>query len=60
LEQFDTVLEWFRAVVESGALRRVAETPPVAASTSPVDLWREFRTWLAAKNSGGGGGVERE
>jgi hypothetical protein len=58
LEQFDTVLEWFRAVVESGALRRVAETPPVAASTSPVDLWREFRTWLAAKNSGGGGGRE--
>jgi hypothetical protein len=52
LEQFDSVLEWFRAVVDSGMLRRVAETPPVSASTSPVDLWREFRTWLAAKNSG--------
>jgi hypothetical protein len=52
LEQFDSVLEWFRAVVDSGVLRRVAETPPVSASTSPVDLWREFRTWLAVKNSG--------
>jgi hypothetical protein len=51
LEQFDCVLEWFRAMRESGALCRVDTTPPVAHSTSPADLWRAFREWNAASNN---------